>query len=69
MIGSILHFKNHASPWGVEDDSTLDGSRGSVGNEVVACIFFGLGKLNTSEVSWIQTYGFWAVEKGVGGRG
>jgi len=23
---------------------------------VVACIFFGLGKLNTSEVSWIQTY-------------
>ena len=24
---------------------------------VVACIFFGLGKLNESQVSWIQTYG------------
>ena len=32
MMGSVLHFKNHASPWGVEDGSTLDGSHGSVGN-------------------------------------
>lgn len=39
---------------------------GLLGTEVVACIFFGLGKLNTSEVSWIQTYGFWAVDIGVG---